>query len=491
MNIKSKDLDTFSSEVPANVTKIYSSTLSVQPLRQINLPDTHIFTPTDSETPRSKTIHYDSSPTALIKADRDIDKIQTTETTSKLEDDKKTQSIDNDSDNWDFQDFKQCSDTKIDSTEMPESLPSDAISKNVTTPTSVYKTQILEPIKLEPTMPTLNWPDPGEVKETFLDFSDFVSSVSWDDKTTDSVSSKQDVPQPNQKIPSDDKVASLPNNYNVDDDFETFQSAPANISNVISQDTSQMLKLGVEKLDLENTQTLKTSHLKSEKETIPIQADLPNKELHQVDKTSVSSEVTKSIKQQATQNSFEILKPSPSSSTVPRIPQNSAQILQPLSLEGYSQINWPNPGIDLQDLSRFNPIESVHSLKSDNSTGGTSKVATPVHSIVNNVNNDITDDDIWGDFVSSAPKSQATPKTLPVFNDDDEWTDFVSSPNIKPPNGLNTISFNVQSNLGIQKSSIHSKYANKDHNIDIPTLNYITPKSNNKGIYTDKHFQNL
>lgn len=232
--------------------------------------------------------------------------------------------------------------------------------------------------------------------------------------------------------------------------------------------------------------------MKSEKGTRPVQVDLPNKELLQIDKKTFSNEVIKPLKQPASQNSFEILKPSPSSSTLQRNQQNSAQILQPLSLESYSQINWPNPGIDLQDLSRFNPIESVHSLKSDTSTSGTSKVSSPVHSIVNNVNNDITDDDIWGDFVSSAPKSQATPKTLPIFNDEDEWTDFVSSPNVKPPNGLNTISFNVQSNLGIQKSSLHSKYVNKDqNNIDIPTLNYITPKSNNKGVYTDKHFQNL
>lgn len=92
---------------------------------------------------------------------------------------------------------------------------------------------MLEPIKLEPTMPTLNWPDPGEVKETFLDFSDFVSNVSWNDKATESVSNKQDVLQPNQQNQSDDNVATLPSNSNVEDDFETFQSAPANTSNII------------------------------------------------------------------------------------------------------------------------------------------------------------------------------------------------------------------------------------------------------------------
>lgn len=52
-----------------------------------------------------------------------------------------------------------------------------------------YAINLLQPIKLEPTTPTLNWPDPGEVKTTFDDFSDFVSSAPWPSEQSDSMKS--------------------------------------------------------------------------------------------------------------------------------------------------------------------------------------------------------------------------------------------------------------------------------------------------------------
>ncbi|XP_072929854.1 uncharacterized protein Afti [Epargyreus clarus] len=499
------NLDVFTNVIPPEMNKIYSSTLSVQPIRQINLPDTHIFTPTDSETPRSKTIHYDRGPPVLVPSE---DNHQRTETQSQTKSEMTVNNSANDEDYWEFQDFKGSVGSKNASN--PEEKVVDksdinATSKNtLPTITGNFQTDILQPIKVEPITPALNWPAPGEVKETFDDFSDFISNTSWNNDNVNTVN------QTDNQLTSKQEAEPVSKTVALDDDFETFQSAPTIKSSTLAENNLHNINQSTAHIDHHNlsevtqniTETNDISHITHSKtdniDTIKtkesfVQNPAPltvTNNVSTVKETSIkSSPVFSSVNQNINAT---LLQPSiASTSGSQRNQQKTGQILQPLSLESYSQINWPNPGIDLQDLSRFNPVESLQSLKTEGSTGGSSKMNSPAHKDTNTTRNEITDDDIWGDFVSSKPKQLQT-KKLPVFADDDEWTEFVSSPSVKPQNGLNTISYNVHTNLNMQKTSGQNKYPTKNNQIplDIPTLNYVT-KSSNRGLYNDKHFQNL
>ncbi|XP_026760573.2 uncharacterized protein LOC113519632 isoform X2 [Galleria mellonella] len=520
------DLDVFEAAISTKADKVYSSTLSVQPIRQINLPDTHIFTPTDSETPRSKTIHYNCGPAPTVLIPKPvIDNLQNKE-------DKINNSLDNvigDTDEyWEFQDFKGTTDTN--SSQPTVSLPQnqlqikeDSICNTLPKSNIIYETQLLQPIKMEPIMPTLNWPDPGEVKETFDDFSNFISSSSTNNEKQD-VRDTRTVNHNTSDITLIDKNVltvtkqieqTLVVSDSYDDDFDTFQSAlPSNSKtifelnfnnlesksshNVQSQNVSAPLRKTDFDVDFPVNDNLKSDNISFTNNAMLNDASSTNIDItsSQVLSTRTGTGVNPCVPLENTNMLQPTLTPytgqmQSTSSGLTQSQQKSGQILQPLSLESYSQINWPNPGIDLQDLSRFNPVESLQSLKSD-STSGHSKTASPVHNKKNIVNNQTVDDDIWGEFVSSKPKPQPTPPKKSSFVDDDEWTDFVSSPSVKP-NGLNTISFNVHTNSSIQKSMNQNKYGMKNNEIplDIPTLNYITPKTNNHNSYNDRHFQNL
>lgn len=482
------------------MNKIYSSTLSVQPIRQINLPDTHIFTPTDSETPRSKTIHYDQGPTVLVPSE---DTHQRAESMPQSKSELTVNKAENDEDYWEFQDFKG----SVGSQTAPNSEgqvvdKSDISTKNNSTlppVTGNYQIEILQPIKVEPITPALNWPAPGEVKETFDDFSDFISNTSWNNDNVNTVSQES-------QLNSKQEAETVSKTESLEDDFETFQSAPTiKSTTVLTENTFHTAHINhpnfnevshnfVETNDVSHIIHSKTDNVETvkTKESF-VQNQAPLAVTNNVSIVKESSIKMSPVFSPVSQNiNATLLQPSiASTSGSQRNQQKTGQILQPLSLESYSQINWPNPGIDLQDLSRFNPVESLQSFKSEGSTGGSSKLNSPAHKDTNATRNEVLDDDIWGDFVSSKPKQLQT-KKMPVFADDDEWTDFVSSPSVKPQNGLNTISYNVHTNLNMQKSSGQNKYPAKNNQIplDIPTLNYVT-KTSNRGLYNDKHFQNL
>ncbi|CAG9565495.1 unnamed protein product [Danaus chrysippus] len=478
------DLDVFG-DTPTPMNKIYSSTIKVQPVRHINLPDTHIFTPTDSETPRSKTIHYDTEsnpvPIPIIESSKNEEKLPSDNT-----------EIDNEY--WEFQDFKAQNEVaSIEIVTQPTELKTEPQPPVNTAPNPgvTYQTQILQPIKMEPVMPTLNWPDPGEVKETFDDFSDFISNSAWntDKGNNSSVLDK--------KVDEDTKETKEVNPIrldSIDDDFNTFQTAPASTVTNDFLDTFTSPQIVSQNFMPKITPDKNKTILSESKDKIVDHSSMKT----ETKSPSLKANATDSMFKQIPNNnpikhlSSDILQPTnASTSGFNRNQQNSVQILQPLSLEGYSQINWPNPGIDLQDLSRFNPVDSVHTIKNDGSVSGNSKGSSPAHN-VSVVHKEIPEDDIWGDFVSSVPKPQtAAAKTIPTFLDDDEWTDFVSSPSVKPINGLSTISLNVHTNLNMHKSNTNKLARTNQMQLDIPQLNYITPKSNNRGIYTEKHFQNL
>ncbi|XP_047513812.1 uncharacterized protein LOC125055399 isoform X1 [Pieris napi] len=444
------DLNVFGSSITVSkLDKIHSSTLSVQPLRHINLPDTHIFTPTDSETPRSKTIHYDITPPVLLPQSIENHGINPEISTQKKS------TFENNDDYWEFQDFKGTA----ESAQNIDIKTEETIDPNAG---MVLQSQLLQPVKVEPTVPTLNWPDPGEVKETFDDFSDFVSSTAWNN---DNSSTAEAASHP----PSASLIGTAPCD-NVEDEFETFQSAPTPAFNQKCAETSSP---ETSKFSNEVIRRLPSDTLNIRPNEVFTPNTVQNHNIS-VNTTSKSSPVNTSI-----------LKPMNPGPSVIR-PQKAGQILQPLSLESYSQINWPKPGIDLQNLSSFNPLESFEAFKSES---GSSKGASPVHKIASVAVNETLDDDIWGDFVSSKPK-HAAPKKSQLVADDDEWTDFVSSPSVSQ-NSLNTISFNVATNSTMQKMSNQSVSKNNQIALDVPVLNYITPKSNSRGVCVDKHFQNL
>lgn len=435
------DLDIL--DVPNSTKKVYSGPVHVQPIRQISLPDTHIFTPSNSETPRSKTIHYDCGPTILMPEPGGNVPVV-------------------DDDFSDFQDFKRSPENKtLGNAGITPTLTSVAATK-----------QLLEPIKMDVVPTAINWPEPGQIKDTFDVFSDFIAVDNVETSTPSTSQTAVTGSTLNSVVPNHVPSAS---GDQFDDDFDKFQSAvpsKTSIENIISaKQINETISLPI------------SSNVKpiTKDDFLPISNTQMNN--FQIEPPTNFNSLPPKINH-TSQPAFEILQPL-SINTQNSHKSNSGQILQPLSLESYSQINWPDPG-NLQDLSRFNPIETVPTLKNDSSSASGSKHASPARVPKSYV----ADDDGWGDFVSSKPKQQSKPLSTQhkqQICDEDEWSDFVSSSTVKPPNGVNTISFNVHTNQHIQKTSApHSKPSNQI-SIDVPTLNYITPKSNNQKVYSSKH----
>lgn len=494
------DLDVFEAAISSKPDKIYSSTLNVQPLRQISLPDTHIFTPTDSETPTSKTVHYDSGPPILL-AQTLVESKQTASSTTPHANNPVQEKMDDD-DYWDFQDYKSTSD-KISVTPMSSSqLERPSEVNPVLNPNVTYQTQVLQPIRMEPLIPTVNWPDPGDIKETFDDFSDFVSNSTCSDKPREQASipamenksavENNVLDKINDKHKNMQEIDARVNNDDFDDDFDTFQSAlpPKHIASGFKFNSLETLG----NIPTHNsTQIADFEHAfpKINNDTISINNTVRPNEAVALNQNTLLNSSNKNSPLSSNSGPKLLQPTSSSSSLASQTKQKTGQILQPLSLESYSQINWPNPGIDLQDLSRFNPVETLQSLKTDLSVGGISKGSSPVHNQKNAASNQLAEDDIWGEFVSSKPKQHSSMTKKPSsFPDDDEWTDFVSS-TVKPHNGLNTISLNVHTNSNIQKSNSGKFSKNNQPPFDIPSLNYITPKTSGHSSLNDRHFQNL
>lgn len=505
--------------------KKYPTSIDIQPIRQINLPETHIFTPTDSETPRSKTTHYNFGPPVLLP--QQVAGSQLTQTENNSSDFSKEEKETED-DDWEFQGFNNTtSENSITNISTSRTVPTvdksdKSISLSSSTQTTAYQTQVLQPIKIEPIIPTLNWPDPGEVKHVFEDFTDFISNSSCNEKsstmyqnvnTTPSITDTH-VTENGIKLEKNEPSARnemTNDNTSFDDDFDTFQSAlpppqkldelktvnssSNDIINSSQQITNNQIALtSVTDFDhaFKNVNNVKSDSISFTNNTKSNEPFATNFNFTStIPELSVENSLSTGLQPQ----SNILLQPTPVNTNTSFTPNQSksGQILQPLSLESYSQINWPSPGIDLQDLSRFNPVDTLHSLKNEISVSGQSK-NSPIHNNKNTTNNHVLNDDVWGEFVSSKPKQQ--PQQIiknQIFNDDDEWTDFVSSSSIKPQNGLNTISLNVHTNSNMQKNVNKGNFTMKNNqlSVDIPTLNYITPKSNSHKTYNDRHFQNL
>ncbi|KAI5643060.1 clathrin-binding box of aftiphilin, vesicle trafficking domain-containing protein [Phthorimaea operculella] len=454
------DLDVFEASTSSKPDKIFSSTLNIQPLRQISLPDTHIFTPTDSETPRSTTIHYDNSPTVLLPQT-----VIETKSETSFKSEHQTlppkASADDTDEYWEFQDFKGSK------TAAPSNTPSS------TSETSKPNPNVVNPPQQTPTAPA-----PIVVNKPDLEIAGPSKVLAANERPTTDTPGDDDFDTFQSALPS---TSSVPFNFsNVSKDSNTTVGKPT-ISSPAPPAVTTDFDFAFPKVDNVKSNTISFENVNKPKESF-VKTQLPIFP-NNVEAMSLPVQVSSTVMNTG------LLQPTPASmnATLPS-QQKTGQILQPLSLESFSQINWPNPGIDLQDLSRFNPVETLHSLKSDLSVNSQSKVASPVHSQKNQKgasSNQSLDDD-WGDFVSSAPKPQqpTVPKNLTTFADDDEWTDFVSSPSVKPQNGLNTISLNVHTNFQSKPIKLAK---GKKAPLEIPTLNYITPKSGNHKSYNDRH----
>lgn len=127
------------------------------------------------------------------------------------------------------------------------------------------------------------------------------------------------------------------------------------------------------------------------------------------------------------------------------LPQQ-AQPLQPTDTNRVTQINWPEPGIDPDEMARFEaafPKPKVVSRPSG------SNHSTPKHAPVASAS--AADDDEWTDFVYSKP---TTEKSSPINSkghahsnsQQEEWTDFIYSTPATQNLSSSQNNFNYQNN---------------------------------------------
>lgn len=111
------------------------------------------------------------------------------------------------------------------------------------------------------------------------------------------------------------------------------------------------------------------------------------------------------------------------------------QTIKPSACPSSSNINWPDPGINPDELARLEAIFTVPNAKPNNSNQSTGSVQSITST--KKVPATRSEDDEWTDFVSSTPKPQPITQIIneninklqkqSSAGDDDDWTDFVSS----------------------------------------------------------------
>lgn len=419
---------------------------------------------------------------------------------------------------------------------------------------------VLEPVRLSPMVPVVNWPSPGEISNlAFGDFSDTnnhsqetrislpseiphinkLSQVSgpisfilkeskidaetctMDDKQTVSVSDGFSDFQSVSRIPFT-KQSKTPSSFR--DTLITTHAVSENVAESVFSNSANQLNDDFDDFQSVEFNPIYTNYQEKPKVNNYYSQPAPI----QYQEHAMPSFTPNPHMPEYTFSANNTAKPTsgPTLIQAQRVEDTSSknatqQILQPLSLENYSQINWPDPGIDLQDLSRFNPINSIQSYSEPKTTPKN----TNSHST--------TDDDGWSDFVSIKPNN---PPPNPYFppprntytqnlntyghnsgtfvssqpaDDAEDWSDFVSGA-VVPSRNLNevkTISQNIHSQSGNmspyyknpgpaatppsikgQQSPVTAKPAVPIS--VLPHLTYISPKAN-VSRFNNTHFQNL
>lgn len=129
------------------------------------------------------------------------------------------------------------------------------------------------------------------------------------------------------------------------------------------------------------------------------------------------------------------------------LPQQ-AKPAQSFNSNRITQINWPDPGIDADELARFEaafPTPKVSSVPTISSNHSSPKHSQPA------ANSVPPDDDEWTDFVYSKPASEKPSPThsSKSSNQQEEWTDFIYSTPPSQPQSLSSSQnkFNFQNSF--------------------------------------------
>lgn len=419
---------------------------------------------------------------------------------------------------------------------------------------------VLEPVKLSPMVPVVNWPSPGEISNTA--FGDFSDTNNHNQAT--SISRPSEMPHINKLPQVSGPVSFILKESKIDADTCAMDNSqtPVSKTSAVSDDFSDFQSVSRipftnhSKIPSSFRDTLITTHAVSENVAESVFSNSANplnddfNDFQSVEFNPVYANYQEKPKvnnnyysqpapvqyhehpmpgftpnphmPEYTFSANNIAKPTldPTPIQAQRVEDTvsknaTQQILQPLSLENYSQINWPDPGIDLQDLSRFNPINSIQSYSEPKTTPKN----TNSHSIT-------ADDDGWSDFVSIKPSN---PPPNPYFpppqntytqnlntygqnsstfvssqpaDDAEDWSDFVSGA-VVPCRNLNevkTISQNIHSQSGNMNSPYYknpgpavvppSLKGQQSPVSVLPHLTYISPKAN-VSRFNNSHFQNL
>ncbi|XP_058813780.1 mucin-5AC-like [Topomyia yanbarensis] len=161
------------------------------------------------------------------------------------------------------------------------------------------------------------------------------------------------------------------------------------------------------------------------------------------------------------------------------LPQK-AKRTEPVDSSRTTQINWPEPGIDPEELARFEaafpkPKVAVSTTSSNN--------CSPKHTQVNVTATNAVDDDEWTDFVYSKPAAIEKPPvtTKPVNstpnNQQEEWTDFIYSTPSSQSLSSSQNNFNYHNSFGA--SSLGGPKFNSWNQPQLPPPQFSSWNSNN------------
>ncbi|XP_065077799.1 mucin-2 [Ochlerotatus camptorhynchus] len=162
------------------------------------------------------------------------------------------------------------------------------------------------------------------------------------------------------------------------------------------------------------------------------------------------------------------------------LPQQ-AQPLQATETGRLTQINWPEPGIDPDELARFEaafpkPKAAPQSISSNNTTP--KHVPAPASATA-------ADDDEWTDFVYSKPATEKPPPTnskssnpTHANNQQEEWTDFIYSTPASQNLSSSQNNFNYQNN-SFGASRLNGPKFNSWNQPQLPPPQFSSWNSNN------------
>lgn len=332
-----------------------------------NLRETHIFTPNKSSNPISREVSIDKNDVVVVVA-------------ASTTDDEFSE----------FSEFQSSSEIKIDKNVITKEYRDVEYDPDKPKISKSISPTILQPTKIDSGSITINWPEPGRLSKSYN-----VDSDRFETFTTSVVEVKK-------PIESDFEFTEFQGTNTVkyepdDDEFTNFQGG---------------LKINSSKFSKPILGTSPTPP-----EIIKDEFDDEFTDFQSVTPAPAPAQVQNGFKE----NSIlpPSINPSPPKTLVPNIlvPENK-KIMTIEPILAPSKINWPDPGVDMDEIAR---IEAAFSHKTIPDVKPVQKSAT---------------DDDWSDFVSvknPIPKIQNPIEIKPIVTtnppkeDDDDWSDFVSS----------------------------------------------------------------